>query len=141
MDEKIIEAMARAMYESRGGVLRPKQDHASPLPGYDKLDIRLKDYLRAHARAAWDAAKATLAGAGTAQMEPSASTRFAKHVKANHPGGHNFEIKMVAIQSIAARRAIEEAYRDGFIAGIAVAPDQRSEADIIADLLHKAEKK
>lgn len=123
MDEKIIEVMARAMYEIPGSVLLPKGDHAFSLPSWEKLDFKIKDHFKVLARAAWDAAKAALAEAEMAQIEQSASVRFAKHVKAIHPGGRIFEIEMVGIQSRAAIRAIEEAYRDGFNAGIGAAPD------------------
>lgn len=57
-------------------------------------------------------------------MFPDASTRFAKHLKERRPPGRVYELEMIGIQSFAAATAIEEAYRDGFAAGLAAAADQ-----------------
>lgn len=60
-DDKIIDVMARAIYESPGSNLLMTQDHAFPLLSWEKLDFKIKDHFRFLARDAWDAAKAALA--------------------------------------------------------------------------------
>lgn len=121
MDEcKIIDMMARAIYESPGSDLLPKEDHAFPLLSWERLDFKIRDHFRVHAIAAWHAAKAVLAEFGESDVEPIVKAEFMVY---GVYGGYTQETKEAEWQRM--RRIELGTFLRRWRAMFAAAPDQR----------------
>lgn len=135
-EDQIIGAMEREIWEH----------DSQPMPRMDQLDPEQREACRAQATAAWNAAKAALADAGMV-IVPREPTSEMLDAAGKTPGIQAINAR-ISFMSLARNiplppefsrpnSPLEQAWR----AMIASAPNYRSEVDVIADSLHKTEKR